>query len=101
MRIDNLSGLGEKRNFLQHLIPVMWVLPHDGGFVWRQGSRLEQNLVGDRDLSDVMQERSPGHRIDLLSWQAHCAGNTNGERGHALRMPFGPAFLEAKRIAQR
>ena len=64
--VNNFGGFLQERNFLQHLVAVIAVLPHDGNFIGSQLARLAQDGIGDGHLSDVVEKRAARNDIDLF-----------------------------------
>src|SRR5271169_1408410 len=57
---------------------------HEFSFFRGQGTRLEENTVGDSQLTDVVQMRSFGQASQLIFWPAQGAGNLQRVTADAL-----------------
>ena len=60
------------------------MLPHGPVLLGGQGSRFLQDGVGDRDLSNVVQQGPNGDGAHLLSRESHPKGDAPGQLGHGL-----------------
>jgi len=101
MGIDNIGGLSQKRNLLQHLITVIAMLTHNRHFVRCKSAGLAKDGIGNCHLSDVVQKGSTGNDSYLVIGNSHYPGDGDGECSHPFGVAFGFSILQIQCIAQR
>ena len=72
--------LAQVRGGLEDDLPDARMLADRLPLVVGEGGRLVQDLLGDRDLSEVVQERSDSDALDLLVRQTHLQTDPGRER---------------------
>ena len=76
------------QHHVDDLPPFGGMAAHDGALLVGKGAGLAQDLVGDRDLSDVMERGEEKNMFDQVVGQAVGGGdrlcNQAGEVGHAI-----------------
>src|SRR5438445_996891 len=87
MREDNLGDVRKKGDVLDEVEPDLYVPLHQSALVCSERTRLEQDAVGDSELSDIMQISATGKTSQLFVRPAQRAGNLEGVAANTLRMP--------------
>src|SRR2546421_621158 len=77
------------------------MLPHDGELFWRERSRLLEDIAGDADLADVVQQRAILQQAQLFAGQPQPPPDIDGELGGLPRMRLRVAVLGVQRRRQR
>src|SRR5947209_8782473 len=74
---------------------------HDGELLWGEWSRFLEDVAGDADLADVVQERAIFHQPQLFTGQTEPPPDIDGELRRLTRMRLGVAVLGIERGRQR
>jgi hypothetical protein len=103
MMPDRRDGGLELAHHLDHLRAGRRVAAHQHPLLVGQAGRLHQDLVGDRQLPDVVEERRVGERDQLLSGQPEPLADGERDPAHASRVPavYGHACGRSLRGAAR
>src|SRR2546427_5881170 len=78
MREDHLGDVRKKGDVLDEVESDLCVPLHQSALIRGERPRLEQDAIGDAELSDIMQISTTGKTSQLFVRPAHRAGNLEG-----------------------
>src|SRR4029077_1113056 len=99
MRENDLGSIYKKRDALHEFKSDLNMPLHKGPLIRSQRPRFKQNVVGNPELSDIVQVGSPGETSELLVRPTHGAGNFERVTANTLRVAASFVFAEFNRRA--
>src|SRR5215216_2128158 len=89
MAVWNIQSRGEKVNWLQKIIGVLWMFSHDQPFLFAERIGLKQDAVWNPHLADIVQQTAPADithlRVCEVEFLSQGQGQFRDAQGMTLR----------------
>src|SRR6185369_3587518 len=101
MAVRDVEGGTQEADRREHLMRDHRMALHDLLFFRGERRWFEEDMVGYRQLADIVQQRSPPDMIELLVGDVHLPADSHRHLRHPAAMPFGLVVAEVEGAGER